>query len=165
MSDRGDGFEGQSDLDAGDLAALRMAMEGLGDSGAQYQAPARGREFTPQFADVESWVNEFFVLTFGRGAESRWCASWWDHPEALLRLDSLWRSWEVAALDPVRGMALWIRDHLDPNLAVLFSPSGPFGNCTAEHHVRSAVLPVTAPPPGWWSASQRWWDVLGETDR
>src|SRR5215207_4451934 len=33
----------------------------------QYQPPARGREFKPQFADVESWVNEFFLLTFGLG--------------------------------------------------------------------------------------------------
>lgn len=164
MPDPSDRYEGQSDLDAGDLAALRMAMDGLRESGPQ--PPARPRDFTPQFADLESWVNEFFVLTFGRpSGEIRWCASWWDHAEAVLRLDAMWRSWEVAALDPVRGMALWIRDVLDPNLTVLFSATGPFSDCTSDRHARTSVLPVSAPPPGWWSASQHWWEVLAEDDR
>ncbi|MFC9694214.1 DUF4913 domain-containing protein [Kribbella sp. NPDC056951] len=151
------------DLDAEDVKALRMAMQGLQGSG--WQPPAQAAEFRPQFADLESWVNGFFVLTFARTADQRWCAAWWDHAEAMLRLEALWRTWEVAALDPVRGMAGWIREHLDPNLSVLFGANGPFAACTPEQHVRPQVLPVTPPPDGWWSSShQHWWDVLGEAD-
>jgi hypothetical protein len=163
MPDSGDRQEEQSDLDASDLNAVRMAMEGLQGSG--WQPPAQTREFTPRFPDLESWVSEFFVLTFGRSGEQHWCASWWDHPEAVLRLEALWRSWEVAALDPVRGMALWIREHLDRNLDVLFGAAGPFAQCTPQRHTKTPVLPVNPPPDGWWTTSQHWWDVVGEGDR
>jgi hypothetical protein len=123
-------------------------------------------EFTPQFVDLESWVNEFFVLTFGRpDGRISWCARWWDHPEAVLRLDALWRTWEIAARDPLTGMAVWIRDHLDPGLAVLFAHTGPFGACTTDRHVSPPVLPVTPAPDERWSAPQHWWDVLAEPDR
>jgi hypothetical protein len=158
MADSGD------ELDAADLAALRRAMEGLQGSG--WRAPEQpAGTFTPRFADLEAWVNGFFVLTFGRGGGQHWCAVWWDHPEAMFRLDLLWRTWEIAALDPLHGVANWTRDHLDPNLNVLFSATGPFAACTSDHHSRSPVLPVTPPPDGWWDRSQHWWEVLGEADR
>jgi hypothetical protein len=98
------------------------------------------------------------------GQQIRWCARWWDHPEAVLRLDAMWRTWEAAALDPVRGIAVWIRDYLDPNLAVLFSPAGPFADCGDGQHVKPSVLPVSATPPVWWSASH-WWEMLTDPDR
>jgi len=163
MSDRGDGR--QSELDAGDLAALRKAMEGLGDSdavpaacsGAGVQAavrrrgvvgervlPAHLRPRPPRDAGVR------------RGGITRRRCYDWTRSGAPGKL----RPWI-----PCAGRRCGSATTSTPNLAVLFSSSGPFGQCTAEHHVRSAVLPVTAPPPGWWSASQRWWDVLGETDR
>jgi hypothetical protein len=64
MSDPDDRYEGQSDIDSADLAAIRQAMEGLADSPAQPSPSAL--EFTPQFPDLESWVNGFFALTFAR---------------------------------------------------------------------------------------------------
>jgi hypothetical protein len=160
MPDSGEHPEEQSDLDAEDLAAIEQAMAGLSEG-----PPAENPEFTPQFPGLESWVNEFFVLTFARpGQQIRWCARWWDHPEAVLRLDAMWRTWEAAALDPVRGVAVWIRDYLDPNLAVLLSPAGPFADCSDGQHVKPSVLPVSATPPGWWSASH-WWEMLTDPDR
>jgi Domain of unknown function (DUF4913) len=155
----------QSDLDAAELAALRRAMDGLRDKGLRESAaPVSG--FRPRFADLESWVHEFFVLTFGRHTEQgRWCAQWWDHPEAILRLDALWRTWEVASLDPVHGVADWIHNHLDPNLAELLSAGGPFALCAEGRHVPTPVLPVSPPPDDFGTPPRRWWEVLGEGDR
>jgi hypothetical protein len=163
MPDPDDRPEGESDLDAADLTAIQQAMQELADSPAGPSAPAP--EFTPQFADVESWVNEFFVLTFARaGAEVCWCERWWDHPEAVLRLDALWRTWEAAALDPVRGVADWLRDYLDPGLSVLLSPAGPFAGCREGTHTGPSALPVSPAPPKWWSATG-WWEMLTDPDR
>lgn len=163
MPDPDDRYEEQSDLDSADLAAIRQAMEELADSEAQPSAPAL--EFTPQFPDLELWVNGFFVLTFARPAsEVCWCERWWDHPEAVLRLDALWRTWEAAALDPVRGVADWLRDYLDHGLSVLLSPAGPFAGCREGAHAAPSALPVSPAPPKWWSASH-WWEMLTEPDR
>jgi hypothetical protein len=160
---------GPPDLDAADLAAVRRAMEGLRDPSAVpagSSPPSAAVVFAPRFSNLESWVNEFFVLTFGRtGEQTFWCSQWWAHPEAVLRLDALWRTWEAAALDPVHGTAVWIRDYLDPGLRVLLGPDGPFVGCRDDRHVEASVLPVAATPPGWWSAPQHWWEVLGEEDR
>lgn len=160
MAESGDRYEGQSDLDAGDLAAIEQAMAQLRETSSD-ETP----DFKPRFPDLESWVNGFFVITFARpSGQIRWCANWWDHPEAVLRLDAMWRTWEAAALDPVRGMAAWLRDHLDPNLGILFSSTGPFADCSDGRHVKPPELPVSATPPKWWSASN-WWDVLTDPDQ
>lgn len=151
----------QPGLDAAELAALRSVMDRLRDKGQT--TPASG--FRPRFPDLESWVHEFFVLAFGRHTEQvRWCAHWWDHPEAVLRLDALWRTWEVASLDPVHGVANWIRDYLDPNLSELLSAGGPFALCAGDQHLPTPVLPVT-PAPDDFGTPRRWWEVLGEGDR
>lgn len=158
MPDPDRNHDGESDLDADHLAAIEQAMGKLAD-----QAPVDTAEFLPQFPDLESWVNGFFVLTFRRPG-IHWCAQWWDHPEAVLRLDALWRTWEAASLDPVSGVAAWTRDYLDPSLSVLFSADGPFGVCSADNHTCTPVLPVAATPPRWWTATH-WWEMLAEPDR
>lgn len=161
----GGGGAEQSDLDAAELAALWRAMDGLRDKGPREStAPMSG--FRPRFPDLESWVHEFFVLTFGRHSENlRWCAQWWDHPEAVFRLDALWRTWEAASLDPVRGVADWIQNRLDPNLVELFSVDGPFALCADGQHVPTPVLPVSPPPDDFGTPPRRWWEVLGDSDR
>jgi hypothetical protein len=35
----------------------------------------------------------------------RWAASWWEYPEALARIDALWRAWEHLRLDGATGHA------------------------------------------------------------
>lgn len=163
MPDPDDLNEAQSDLGSEDLAAIRQAMEKL--AGSPAQSSASELEFALQFPDLESWVNGFFVLTFARpGREICWCERWWDHPEAVLRLDALWRTWEAAALDPVRGVADWLRDYLDPGLSVLLSAAGPFGGCREGIHAGPSVLPVSPAPPEWWSASH-WSEMLTDPDR
>jgi len=90
----------------------------------------------PVFATLEAWVADFFLLTFHRsiGSDTRWCRSWPDHPEAVLRLEALWRSWETLRLDPNLGIATWLTHHLDPQLGALTSRSGTFAACTEDRH-------------------------------
>ncbi len=107
---------------------------------------------SPGYADVVAWVAGFFAPTFARpvGGEARWCPRWTEHPEAVYRLEALWRTWEVARHDPRTGAALWLRDHLDPQLAVLLSSRGPFAQCTPLRHEVPAALPGAGEgsPPG-----------------
>jgi hypothetical protein len=65
--------------------------------------------------NVEEWVREVFAPVFSRsiGGPVKWCAQWWAHGEAVLRLEALWRSWEIHRLDPGRRMATWLRDFAD----------------------------------------------------
>nr|WP_231127618.1 DUF4913 domain-containing protein [Motilibacter aurantiacus] len=109
---------------------------------------------------MEEWVTDLFVVAFPRnvGQQHKWCPQWWDHAEAIMRLEVLWRSWEGARLDPVNGMAAWMAQQLDHHLPILLSPDGPFGQCTSERHLAYEPLPVKPSPPGWFT------DPDGEDD-
>jgi Domain of unknown function (DUF4913) len=142
-------------LTAGELARVRraMAIAAQASSRRPVTSPA---SLEPRFENLVAWVAGYFAPTFGRlarsSAASAWCARWWDHPEAVLRLDALWCTWEVAAAAEGGDLSEWIRLNLDPNLAALASPDGPFAACTAEHHTPDVPLPSEAPPKQWWSA-------------
>jgi len=122
---------------------MRGGGEGAGEGlpGMSTQVPTREPEGTrlspePMYATVEAWVADWFVPTFGDrlGAED-WCPRWWEHPEAVVRLESLWRAWEVLRLDPALGVATWLRDFLEPQWEVLADLSGPLRGC--EHNLRN----------------------------
>jgi hypothetical protein len=82
-------------------------------------------------------VDAYFLPTFVRatGGEFRWCSEWAQHAEAVTRLESLWRAWEVLRLDPGVGMSTWLVGHLDPQLSVLTGRGGPFAACSVDRHV------------------------------
>lgn len=90
------------------------------------------------------WVETFLAVTFTRslGGEHRWCARWAEHPEAVLRLRALREALVVLRSDSPIGEAIWLRDHLDPQLAVLLSARGPFALCSQNRHDRLPPLPV-----------------------
>ncbi|HXH78993.1 DUF4913 domain-containing protein [Nocardioides sp.] len=112
-------------------------------------APAA--EATPelQYGSVDEFVREIIVPVFRRKVAarnaSRWDAEWWRYPEAVIRLEALWRAWEHLRLDPATGMSVWLRDHADHHLTVLFSDEGRFGKSsdTSDH---GSPLPYTPPP-------------------
>ncbi|PPK93167.1 uncharacterized protein DUF4913 [Kineococcus xinjiangensis] len=107
----------------------------------------------PVHPSVDVFVRDHLAVLYRRHLDGRnrtWCPQWWRHGEAVLRLDALWRSWEFLRLDPDTGMSLWMRDHLDPHMAVLLDPEGPFRGCSPDkgHAERLVELPVEDPPPG-----------------
>ena len=100
-----------------------------------------------------SRVEHIYANTFIRrlGQTQRWCASWWAHAEAIVRLEALWRTWEAAAAsDNGAATAEWLRIYLDPLNGPLLGPDGPFSSCTPERHSESEPMWVTAPPAGYW---------------
>lgn len=103
------------------------------------------------YGSVDEFVRDFIVPVFSRQvgdrAARRWAAEWWRHPEAIVRLEALWRSWEYLRLDPATGMSVWLRDHADHHLGVLWDPDGPFAKSTAQARP-GEPLPYTAPPEG-----------------
>lgn len=84
------------------------------------------------------------------GRNRTWCPQWWRHPEAIIRLEALWRAWEHLRLEPATGMSVWLRDHADHHMTVLLDPDGPFKDCRPDkgHGARLEPLPLDQPPEG-----------------
>jgi hypothetical protein len=100
------------------------------------------------------WVHDTITSMIARPlrGELTWCPLWWEHPEAVFRLEALRRAWTELAPEPGAAMSIWIRDHLDPCLRELLTPLGPFADCTHNERYRSinghtpiATLPTRTP--------------------
>lgn len=102
----------------------------------------------PFYGSLLEFVVEHFGPVYARNTSPtvRWCASWWDHAEAIYRLEALWRTWELYRLEPRLGIASWLRDYLDPQLSQLTSPTGPFASCTEDRHSPVKALRTNQPP-------------------
>ncbi|MDQ2729254.1 MAG: DUF4913 domain-containing protein [Actinomycetota bacterium] len=126
--------------DWGDDPAVAVPVEtDLEEGGALY----------PSF---ETWMIEWLVPTIRRPLRSgvMWCPEWWRHPEAMARLDALWRAWESARLEGGGGMSYWWTMHFDSHWAVLTSDRGPFAACKDRtHDDRLEMLPCSSPPEDW----------------
>ncbi|NHC47157.1 DUF4913 domain-containing protein [Motilibacter aurantiacus] len=111
-----------------------------------------GDEWETYYRDVEDFVNEFFVIAFARtlGGNALWCDRWWDHPEAVLRLEGLWRTFETSRRQPENGGPIFL-GQVDHHLPVLLSASGPFAACGASGHNPPPPLPSRPAPPGHWA--------------
>jgi Domain of unknown function (DUF4913) len=106
----------------------------------------------PLYPGVEEWVTKHLLPTYLRQSGPRtWCPQWWQHPEAVERLEALWRAWETLRLDATTGMSVWWRDHADHHLPILLSADGPFARCGGRSHQELPdPLPTEAAPPDWW---------------
>jgi hypothetical protein len=118
----------RADLD--DLAASLT-----GEAPTVDQAEASG-PIEPVYPALHDWVNDYYLRVFPRptAGEQRWCAQWDDHPEAVTRLEALWRSWETLRLDPNLGIATWLTTYQDPIGRELTSRNGTFAGCAATRH-------------------------------
>jgi Domain of unknown function (DUF4913) len=68
-----------------------------------------------------------------RGHARVFCPEWWKHPEAVARMDALWRAFEQLRQDPGTGMSVFWRDHTDHHMSVLLDADGPFKGCEESH--------------------------------
>lgn len=102
----------------------------------------------PFYGSLLEFVVEGFAPVYCRATSPtmRWCPSWWDHAEAIYRLEALWRSWETYRLEPRLGIASWLRDFLDPQLRELTASTGPFAQCTDDRHSPAKALRTEQPP-------------------
>lgn len=105
------------------------------------------------YGSVDEFVREYLRHVYTRpvgsgNARYRWAARWWDYPEAIARLEALWRSWEHLRQDAATGASAWWRDHADHHMSVLLSPDGPFAR-SKDSCEPGQPLPYTEPPAGW----------------
>ena len=114
--------------------------------------PAEQSSPPPMFDSLEEWVHGWLLPLYRRsldGSAVTFCREWWRHPEAYLRLDALWKSWEFMRRKPGTGMAVWMRDYCDYHMGVLMREQGTFKGCTIESHNHEYSLQpwVLAPMP------------------
>ncbi|MGH9090846.1 MAG: DUF4913 domain-containing protein [Acidimicrobiales bacterium] len=110
-----------------------------------------GTEGEKQFASLEAFVAGYLSPLLARKATPRrvWCSKWWAHPEAVLRLWSLWQAWEVFFAEGGAGPSSWWVYHLDHHLMVLFDgEAGPFALCRDGHTNAAQPLPTDPAPAG-----------------
>jgi len=91
-------------------------------------------EVENHFPNVYVFMQDFLVKVQARpvrdGLALHWCSQWWDHPEAVSRLEALWKAFEVLRRDPGTGAATWWRDYADPTMAALSDAAGTFAKCS-----------------------------------
>ena len=153
----GESVEGQLRALRHEVGVLRDVIDdAMHPAGGDPQPGPGDAPFEPYYPSLEQWVIDYFAPTYARPVNPavRWCAQWWDHGEAISRLEALWRSWEVGRLDELRGIALWHRDFLDSQLAVLTSTTGPFAQCTPDRHAPTKALPTVPAPEGYWDEDE-----------
>ncbi|WP_280301127.1 DUF4913 domain-containing protein [Nocardia neocaledoniensis] len=103
---------------------------------------------------VEQYVANMYrreVSRRGTEAKIRWCPQWWDHGEAVGRLDALWTAFEQMRLGEGSEMAAWWTQFADPLMAALFDIEGVFKYCsvTEGHNTTMKRLPTVPAPQGW----------------
>lgn len=76
-----------------------------------------------------------YVREVNNGSEFVWCSHWYKHPEALVRVEAMWRAWEYLRLDGALGASTWWINHADPHMSMLMAPNGPFKKCVYDGHV------------------------------
>ena len=102
------------------------------------------------FADL---LAQSYVREVNEGAVFAWCPEWYKHPEALIRMEAIWRAWEHLRLEPALGISTWWLNHADPHMRVLMDKEGPFKKCAYDGHKSPrtpspAALPHTEPEAG-----------------
>jgi hypothetical protein len=125
------------------------------------QSPASGHSHAgPEPELVYSSAVEFFaellapsyVREVNEGATFAWCPEWYKHPEALIRMEAIWRAWEHLRLEPALGVSTWWLNHADPHMRVLMDKEGPFKKCAYDGHKTPApdrtALPHKSPEAG-----------------
>jgi Domain of unknown function (DUF4913) len=130
----------------GDDSDIETGVGGEPADGGDTPAPG------PVYAALEDWLTGYFLPMFRRtlGGEYRWCHQWWQHGEAIGRLNSLWHAWEVLRLQPGTGIGIWYRDHLDHQLPILMGARGPFYQCSETTHREPREAETTPAPGDWW---------------
>ena len=110
------------------------------------------------YPNVAAWVAGFLAPLYAHewnemDREWKWCSRWWLHTEAVVRLEAMWKAWELLRLDPGTGASTGLLHHADPAMAALTSPTGTFRRCKPDQHKAYDALPTDPPPPGLFSPS------------
>ncbi len=142
MSDFVDVFSTDQDNNQDTAEAVDPDTGELTDS-ADVDAPAEtaaGEDAVPQLyypnpiAFFAGTLGPSYVRDVGNGSEFIWCPEWHQHPEALSRIEAVWRAWEYLRLDGSLGISTWWINHADPHMRMLMAPNGCFKKCFYNGH-------------------------------
>lgn len=103
------------------------------------------------YGSVDEWLRKYWRFTYRRRVSAkgtgtgRWKAEWWNTDEAVQRLETLWRGWEAARLDPGLGTSAWWINHAAPHMTAMLAVDGPFADSKDENQVGDP-LPYHQPP-------------------
>ena len=95
------------------------------------------------YGSAEEFLHEQLLPTYFRdvdGRAAKWCIEWYYHPEAVTRVEALWRAWEHLRLDGGTGISVWFKDHADHHMSVLLDP-----RISAERPARTRSQGVRPP--------------------
>ncbi|MGW3623721.1 DUF4913 domain-containing protein [Streptomyces sp. NPDC000880] len=109
------------------------------------------------FGTLEEFVKDYLAPLLGDRDTTHaaaWCPAWFRHPEALVRLNAVWRAFEYLKPDAALGLSNWWLHHADPHLSALMDPvTGPFVRCRSGHMAGLRSLPCDEAPPGLWDSA------------
>lgn len=113
-------------------------------------SPDAGQDAPELFFEcADDWLQEWLFAAWlppVRDPSFKWCTKWWLHPEAVHRIECLWRAWEHCRLDGLTGTSAWWRDHFDYHWAILTGPRGPFSQCADRHQEKATPLSAIRTP-------------------
>lgn len=98
------------------------------------------------------WVEDNITTLIARKVPTtdgapKWCPQWWDHAEAIARLEAARQAWLALSAAGGTGLVTYF-DYLDRVvLAVLTSETGPFARCGPRQHTIDRPLGHIPPPP------------------
>lgn len=134
---------------AGELAEARKQI----GTDVNAAAPVPVKEESPLvYETCEEFLHESLLPLYNRiidAKNGKWCRQWFLHPEAVSRVEALWRAWEHLRLDGATGMSVWWKDHADAHMSVLLNQKGPFHRCDIDRHRSPELFPCDMAPPGW----------------
>lgn len=91
----------------------------------------------PRFATMFDFVDQLILPLYGttvmQQREVNWSKKWWAHPEAIVRLNGLWKTFEKLRIEaPAVHMELFLRVHADYHMHHLMAADGVFAQCRRE---------------------------------
>lgn len=139
-------------------AAPEEKKEEAEPAGPMFILALADEDFQIELSALSMWVSGLLVPVYVAGHEispsAPWCPTWWHHEEAVARLHALWLAWQelTPASAGLAGPSVWHRDHLDPCMAALRHPSGPFLACQTRpdkptHRDQAALEAESYVPP------------------
>jgi hypothetical protein len=129
---------------AADHATTTVSTASTGDSAKTEQGV--------DMPTLVAWVENNITTLIARKVPTtdgapRWCPQWWDHAEAIARLEAARQAWIALSTAGGTGLVTYF-DYLDRVvLAVLTSDTGPFARCGPRTHTPDRLLGHTPPPP------------------
>jgi Domain of unknown function (DUF4913) len=117
------------------------------------ETPERELLYPTVGAFVEGYVAKLYkreVTVEGSEKTFRWCPRWHAHGEVWARMNALWRAFEHLRLGENTELSSFWLMHLDPHMAQILDPNGPFKYCTVRggHKAKLAALATVAVPEG-----------------